>query len=63
MAYASAGVVGQAELNSGMSSALGGDDGSAMSAASWSFVWFGVAVGFILFLYFGFGGLRGQVAS
>lgn len=59
---ASAGVVGQAQLNAGMSSALGGNAGGA-SAHTWSMAWFGLASAFILFIYFGFGGLRGSVAS
>lgn len=60
---ASAGVVGQAQLNAGMQSAVGGSSSVPGSAHTWSMIWFGVAVAFILFLYFGFGGLRGSVAS
>jgi len=62
MAKVNVGVVGQAQLNAGM----GGNTGNSSpmsTAANWSFIWFGVAVGFILFVYFGFGGLRGSVAS
>jgi hypothetical protein len=61
MAQVSAGVVGQAQLNSGMSALNGGE--SKSSPLTWSAAWFLLAVGFILFIYFGFGGLRGQVAS
>ena len=61
MAKVSAGVVGQAQLNAGMG-ALNSDD-NASTALTWSCIWFGVAVMFILVVYFGFGGLRGSVAS
>lgn len=58
---ARAGVVGQAELNGGMSVLNGGE--SKSTPLTWSAAWFILAVAFILFIYFGFGGLRGQVAS
>jgi len=62
MAKVNVGAVGQAQLNAGMGATNG--DGSMMaSPTTWSAVWFGVAVAFILFVYFGFGGLRGSVAS
>lgn len=60
---ASAGVVGQAELNAGRTSAIGGSTVGNANAHTWSWVWFGLSVAFILFIYFGFGGLRGSVAS
>ena len=62
MAKVQVGVVGQAQLNAGMG-ATNADGGMMGSPTTWSFIWFGVAVGFILFIYFGFGGLRGSVAS
>lgn len=59
---ASAGVVTQASLNMpGMLS--GGGTGNGATAATWTYAWFAVAVVFILAVYFGFGGLRGSVAS
>lgn len=61
MAKVSAGVVGQAQLNAGMG-ALNAPD-AASTPVAWSAIWFGVAVAFILIVYFGFGGLRGSVAS
>lgn len=63
MAQVQAGVVGQAQLNAGMGGLTNPGSGMMASATNWSVVWFGVAVGFILFVYFGFGGLRGSVAS
>lgn len=62
MAQGNVNVVGQAQLNAGMSSA-NGTGGAGPSAATWSVAWFCIALGFILFIYFGFGGLRGSVAS
>lgn len=62
MAKIDVGVVGQAQLNAGMGG-LTGNNSPTSSASTWTFIWFGVAVGFILFVYFGFGGLRGSVAS
>lgn len=62
MAKVNVGVVGQAQLNAGMGALNDSGTGTA-SPVAWSFIWFGVAVGFILMLYFGFGGLRGSVAS
>lgn len=61
MAKVNVGVVGQAQLNAGMAGTNSSDQG--LSPVTWSAVWFGVAVAFILFVYFGFGGLRGSVAS
>jgi len=59
-----ANVVGQAQLNSGMGALLGGGAGaSSGTTMSWSAIWFGLAVAWILVIYFGFGGLRGSVAS
>jgi len=56
------GVVGQAQLNAGMG--YNGSSGTGLdSAFLWSYIWFGVSLAFILFIYFGFGGLRGSVAS
>jgi hypothetical protein len=47
-----------------MSSFLPGGGGTAAgSAMSWSMIWFVVSVMWILVIYFGFGGLRGSVAS
>lgn len=61
---ANASVVTQAQLNAGMGSFLPKSmNGSASSAATWSVIWFAAAVAFILTIYFGFGGLRGSVAS
>lgn len=62
MASGNVNVVGQAQLNAGMSSA-NSTGGSNATAATWSVAWFVIALGFILFIYFGFGGLRGSVAS
>lgn len=59
---ANASVVTQAQLNAGMKSFLPGG-GSGATAGHWTAIWFGVAVVFILGVYFGFGGLRGSVAS
>lgn len=56
------GVVGQAQLNAGMG-ALNGGNNPTSSPLTWSAVWFLAAVVFILTVYFGFGGLRGSVAS
>lgn len=61
MAQVQAGVVGQAQLNAGMSSLNGA--ASQSTPLTWATAWFILAVAFILFIYFGFGGLRGQVAS
>lgn len=62
MAKVDVGVVTQAQLNAGFGPA--NSDSSGMdSAFLWSYIWFGIAVAFILFIYFGFGGLRGSVAS
>lgn len=61
---ANASVVTQAQLNAGMGSFLPNSfKGSGSSAATWSVIWFAIAVAFILTIYFGFGGLRGSVAS
>lgn len=59
---AEAGVYTQASLNAGMTGTLGGGGGQ-VDAAKWTFIIFGAAVGFILVVYFGFGGHRGAVAS
>lgn len=61
MAEVSAGVYSQAQLNAGMSGVNGNGMGS--SPTSWSYIWFGAAVMFIIFVYMGFGGHRGSVAS
>jgi hypothetical protein len=61
MAKVNVGVVGQAQLNAGMSALNSGDNTS--QPITWSAAWFLVSVAFILFIYFGFGGLRGAVAS
>lgn len=60
-AQASAGVYTQASLNAGMTGVNGANTGS--SPATWTYAWFAIAVAFILAVYFGFGGLRGAVAS
>lgn len=60
---ANVGVVTQAQLNAGMSSFSGNQKSTTSSPATWSFIWFIGAVAFILAIYFGFGGLRGSVAS
>lgn len=62
MAKVNVGVVGQAQLNAGMGALNDGGTGTA-SPVTWSFIWFAVACLFILAVYFGFGGLRGSVAS
>jgi len=63
MTSVQAGVVTQAQLNTSLN-ALNGNPGMVSGTpAAWSYVWFGAAVLFILISYFGFGGLRGQVAS
>lgn len=61
MAQVDAGVYTQAQLNAGMS----GTNGSGMTSSptSWSYIWFAAAVLFIVFVYIGFGGHRGSVAS
>ena len=59
---ASASVVTQAQLNGGMKSLLPGS-GTGATASHWTAIWFAIAVIFILGVYFGFGGLRGSVAS
>lgn len=61
MAKVDVGVVTQAQLNAGMLGTNGSNTGS--TPATWSYVWFGLAVVFILVVYFGFGGHRGAVAS
>jgi hypothetical protein len=60
-----ANVVGQAQLNSGMSALMGSAGGAASTSTpmTWSMIWFGLAIAWILVIYFGFGGLRGSVAS
>lgn len=64
MANVNVGVVGQAELNAGMlNNKSNGTKTMIQGAAGWTYVWFGLAVAFILFVYFGFGGHRGAVAS
>lgn len=64
MANVNVGVVGQAELNGGMLNNSNGSKSIHMTgAAGWTYVWFIAAVAFILFVYFGFGGHRGAVAS
>lgn len=63
MAGASAGVYTQAELNTSLNALNGSPNQIAGTPAAWAFIWFGAAVLFILISYFGFGGLRGQVAS
>lgn len=61
---ASASVVTQAQLNAGMGSFLPSSmKAGSGTAATWSVIWFAIAVAFILTIYFGFGGLRGSVAS
>jgi hypothetical protein len=62
MAKVNVGVVGQAQLNAGMGALNSGETGTS-SPVAWSAIWFGMAVFFILAVYFGFGGLRGSVAS
>jgi hypothetical protein len=62
MAQVDAGVYTQATLNAGMGP-MNGNTGMQSSPATWTYVWFGLAVLFILVSYFGFGGLRGSVAS
>lgn len=62
MAKVNVGVVGQAQLNAGMGATNSGNSGT-QSPVVWTFIWFGLAVSFILIMYFGFGGLRGSVAS
>lgn len=62
MAELNVGVVTQAQVNAGMLNS-NGSAGMAASAATWSYIWFGVSVLFILCVYFGFGGHRGAVAS
>ena len=57
-----ASVVTQAQLNGGMKSLLP-NGGNGATAGHWTAIWFGIAVVFILGIYFGFGGLRGSVAS
>jgi hypothetical protein len=64
MAGVEAGVVTQAQLNTSLNALNGSPNtGIGGTAAAWSYVWFGAAVLFIMVSYFGFGGLRGQVAS
>ena len=63
MAGVEAGVVTQAQLNTSLNALNGNPGGVSGTAAAWSYVWFGAAVLFIMISYFGFGGLRGQVAS
>lgn len=59
-----ASVVTQAQVNAGMGSFLpSAAKGVSGTAAAWSTIWFAIAVAFILTIYFGFGGLRGSVAS
>jgi len=62
---ASAGIVGEAEVNSGMSGAgkSGAISGALSNPATWSVIWFVLAVGFLVFIYLGFGGHRGQVSN
>lgn len=63
MAGVEAGVYTQAQLNTSLN-ALNGNPGMVSGTpAAWTYVWFGLAVLFIFVAYFGFGGLRGQVAS
>lgn len=62
MAELNVGVVTQAQVNAGMLNS-NGNSGMTATAATWSFIWFGAAVCFILAIYFGFGGHRGAVAS
>lgn len=63
MAEVNVGVVTQAQVNAGMLGASGSSGPNMQSAATWTYIWFGAAVAFILFVYFGFGGHRGAVAS
>lgn len=37
--------------------------GALNRPATWAHIWFGISVLFIFSIYFGFGGLRGSVAS
>lgn len=60
---AEAGVYTQAQLNTSLNALNGSPNSVSGTPAAWSYVWFGIAVAFILVSYFGFGGLRGQVAS
>lgn len=60
---ANASVVTQAQLNAGMGSFLPSSMQGGLGAGHWTMIWFLIAVAFILTLYFGFGGLRGSVAS
>jgi hypothetical protein len=66
VASANVGVVGMAELNAGMlnnnSSGVKGSEHFS-GAAGWTYAWFLGSIAFILFVYFGFGGHRGAVAS
>lgn len=63
MAKVQAGVVTQADLNMGTNTLMGKYNGPTSTPATWTYVWFAAAVLFILVSYFGFGGLRGSVAS
>lgn len=60
-ASAGGSVMTQAQLNAGMVGVNGSGNGS--SPATWTYAWFAIAVVFILCVYFGFGGMRGAVAS
>lgn len=62
MAEQSAGVAGFAEL--GITTGTGAATGMGqLDAATWTWVIFALAVGFLVFVYFGFGGLTGSVKS
>lgn len=63
MAGVEAGVVTQAQLNTSLNALNGNPGGVSGTPAAWAYVFFGAAVLFIMVSYFGFGGLRGQVAS
>ena len=60
MASATAGVVGYADTNqmAGPPSA-----GKFSTPATWTYIWFSLAVLFLVAVYFGSGGLRGGVVS
>lgn len=60
---AEAGVYTQAQLNTSLNALNGSPGMTSGTPAAWTYVWFGIALLFILVSYFGFGGLRGQVAS
>lgn len=62
-ASAQAGVYTQASLNAGMGAVNANGNNPSGTPATWTYIWFALAVLFILGVYFGFGGHRGAVAS